>query len=242
MTFWPIVKKDYPSEWIVDVHSHLVPGVDDGVKSVEEAVEIIQFLSQRGIRRIITTPHIYPDVYPNTENQLIKAFEQVRSRIDSLGLDVEIELAAEYFMHAELLKKLENNRPLLGFGKDRNILLETAFQDQPRIWEHVIFELIVKGYKPVIAHPERYNYVAENPEVVRGWREQGIKTQINIPSILGAYGSKVRATAQMLIKKGWVDMIGSDIHRLDQISLLEKVKTSKLFYQASLLAGNSNLL
>lgn len=238
MMFSLFGKKQYPKLWKIDMHSHLLPGVDDGAKTIEESIEMIRSLVSFGVEKIITTPHIYPEVYPNTEQELNQVYEKVKASIASSGIKVEFELGAEYFIHEELLSKLEKKLPLLSFGSKRYVLIETSFQSLPPIFDHVIFELKVQGYQPVLAHPERYAFVANNINQVRNWQDQGILMQMNMPSLLGKYGAEVKAVSKKLLQMKSIDMIGTDMHRRHQLAVLQESSSSKLFYQASLLAGS----
>ena len=242
MNLWPFNSPKSTHSIKVDFHSHLIPGVDDGVHHVEDTLTILKSFSELGYRKVITTPHIYPEVYPNTEEDLSHRYQKVLSEIDLANIEIEFELAAEYFLHGELLKKVQSKKRLLSFGESSFLLFETGFQQKPLVWDEIIFELQVQGYRPVLAHPERYAYVSEDLDLVQKWRDQGLKMQLNISSVLGLYGKNVQKTARELIRRKQVDFLCSDLHRLDQLNVFKQAQKNKLFQDAALLVQNNNLL
>lgn len=214
------MKFGFSDPWVnpieVDIHSHLIPGVDDGVESIEESLEIIQSFQSMGFKKCITTPHIYPDLFSNTEEKLQVEFEKVKDRVAQEEIQVEVELAAEYFLHEELFAKLKHNTSLLTFGDDY-LLFETGFMNKPAFFEELMFELGTHGYRPVLAHPERYHYVGPDPEILNKLRNQRILLQVNAVSLIGAFGEVPKQIAHYMVKNGLVDFVGSDIHHSTQI-------------------------
>lgn len=205
----------------VDIHSHLLPGLDDGVKSFDEAIEILQSLQSLGYQKVITTPHIYPEVYPNTPDDILSKFETLKKKIKTYGLSLEVECAAEYFLDSSFLGTIKSGDQILSFG-DGYVLFETPFYTKPLLFEEVIFELIAKGYKPVFAHPERYQYLEKKSEWLNQLHDQGVKLQVNLPSLAGAYGETPKRIAEKLLKDSKVSFLGSDIHRSNQMGLLKE--------------------
>lgn len=214
-----------------DLHNHLLPGVDDGVQDIDEAIRMIEMYQNAGFQKIILTPHIYPEVYPNKEKELIEAFESLKENIST---HLEIELAAEYFAGEELLSKLKKGEKLLCFG-DNFVLIETAFYSRSLAFEEVIFQLSSNGCKTVLAHPERYFFAHDDFEYLEGLKNKGVYFQLNLGSIYGRYGKEVKEMAEKIIKRGFVDFIGSDAHTEDQLQLflknLNKKKSRKLSRQ-----------
>ena len=196
MGLWPFSNKKLADRLKVDLHSHLIPRVDDGVKTTEEVLSILQSFESYGYEKVITTPHIYPGVYPNTEAHLLEQFQKLQLHIQKAGINISFELGAEYYMHGELLQKVKEKQALLSFTSERFLLIETSFHDRPMIWDELFFELQFQGYKPILAHPERYTYVSENISLVEKWRNQGIRMQMNISSLLGGYGKAVQKIAK----------------------------------------------
>lgn len=214
-----------------DIHSHLIPAVDDGVKTVEDSISILKELRTLGYKKVITTPHIYKDLYPNTEADLTKQYRNLLDRIEQEELDINLELAAEYFIDHYFLQKIKNNETLLSFG-NQYVLVETSFTSLPLIWDEVIFELKSSGYRPVLAHPERYQYVIEDKSILMKLKMRNIKFQLTGPSLLGVYGTAQQKIARYIIKNNWVDFIGSDLHNQVQIEGLRKVVKNKLYQKA----------
>lgn len=207
-----------PKQLEVDFHSHLIPGIDDGAKTMEESLELIQALSDLGYSRIITTPHIHKAYYPNSKEVILEGLETVRQAVKSEGIPVSIEAAAEYFMD-EHFEELIEKEELLSFG-DRNILVEMSFFAPSPGAEEMIFKLKTKGYRPILAHPERYAYWSGQMEKFEKVIELGAELQVNLLSLSGQYGKPVFKTAKKLIEKGMVSYLGSDLHHRGHVDRL----------------------
>ena len=202
-----------------DMHSHLIPGIDDGVKDMGSAIQLIRGLVDLGYRKIITTPHINGDTYPNTP-KIIRAGEAaVAEEIRRLGIDVQFHAAAEYLMDDHFYRLLSEGQPLLTL-KDNLVLVELSFVVPAINLKELLFEMQVKGYQPVLAHPERYLYFGAN----KGWydqlKEAGCLFQLNLLSFRGYYGPESQQLADWLIKKGYVDLLGSDMHHDRHLEML----------------------
>ncbi|MFT5639990.1 MAG: protein-tyrosine phosphatase [Cyclobacteriaceae bacterium] len=211
----------------VDIHSHLIPNVDDGSKSVEETVNILQNFEELGIKKVITTPHIYADVYPNTEEFLTERYEALLPFLKEAGISIDLRLGAEYFCDENFLKKIKSKKKLLSFG-DNYVLVETSFYTKPIMFQEVFFELQSQGYKPILAHPERYQYLEDSLEWLESIVENGVILQVNWGSLIGAYGKLPRKIAQKLLKKGLVTFMGSDLHRENQLEGFKKALDTKI--------------
>ena len=207
-----------------DLHNHLLPNVDDGVRSLEESKAILEHLERLGYEKVIITPHIYPEVFPNSEKELTSDFKVFMSQLDT-GLD--LHLAAEYYSDESLLKKVKSGKDLLTFG-DNHVLIETSFFTKSILLEEVIFQLSAHGYKPVLAHPERYFFAHDEPEFYRNLKRKDVLFQMNAGSIEGTYGREVKKAAEFLLKNDMIDVLGSDIHRMDQARTLGKALKNKL--------------
>ncbi len=203
-----------------DIHSHLIPGIDDGVKSLEESIKVARGFEDLGYGRIITTPHIYPGVYDNNPTIIRKGFEEVREFYKQEGLDIEISVAAEYFVDEHLLESLKSNQELMTFGNNL-ILLETGFYEPPMIFDEVIFLLRSRQITPVFAHPERYVYIQNKPELAKSYLEKGMLFQLNFLSLSGYYSGKAKNIAIDFLKSGYYSLIGSDCHKPLQLELLK---------------------
>lgn len=210
-----------------DMHSHLIPGIDDGAQNIEESVHLIRGLMEMGYEKIITTPHIYQEYYPNTSGIIRSGLEKLKAHLQEIGMQIEIEAAAEYFMdeHFEQLLKEDD---LLTFG-DNNVLVEMSFYyETPKVFDY-IFQLCSKGYHPILAHPERYIYYAQEFEKYQQFKDRGCLLQMNILSLIGYYGKPVQQNAMRLVKEDLVDLIGTDLHKDRQLQALKAgLSNSKL--------------
>lgn len=227
---------------VVDIHSHLLPGLDDGVQSFEEAEEVILHFQQMGYRKLITTPHVMSDFYRNTNDGILSKLKEVNAMLAQKGIDVTLETAAEYYLDEVFMQRLQADEALLTFG-NRYLLFETNFMTEPLMLKEFIFLATTKGYKPVLAHPERYMYLQSKFEKAEDLIGRGVLFQLNIASLSGYYSKSAQATAQKLIDKGHVHFLGSDCHNLQHIQLAAESKKNKYFQKAiSLPLLNNTLL
>jgi len=205
----------------VDIHSHLLPGIDDGVKTLKESIEIIKRFKSLGYQRLITTPHIFSDIYPNTIEIIQEKLYIVQNELKKESIDIVIEASAEYYLDMKFLELIEDDE-LLPF-KGNYILFETPCTSKLIILDVAIKNIINKGYIPVLAHPERYSYLySDNLERYKELKRMGVLFQVNLKS-LQSHSKSMRKTALKLIKAGLVDFIGSDVHRMRDILIVEKV-------------------
>jgi len=216
---------------VIDIHSHLLPGLDDGVQSFEDAEEIIRRFQKLGYKKLITTPHVMSDFFRNTPEGILSKLGELNQWLTSKNIDVEIQAAAEYYLDEELFGKIETDAPLLTFGKNY-LLFETNFMTEPLNLKEFIFLATTKGYKPVLAHPERYLYLQSDFSKAEDLLNRGILFQLNISSISGYYSKAAQSIAHKLIDRGWIHLIGSDCHNLQHIKLLEETRKSKYFQKA----------
>ncbi|MBL7857230.1 MAG: capsular biosynthesis protein [Cyclobacteriaceae bacterium] len=225
----------------VDIHSHLLPALDDGVKTLEEALEIILQFHSLGYRKLITTPHIMSDVYPNTEDGIREQLAIVKASIQKNKIEIEVEAAAEYYLDENLMQKLTTNHPLLTFGESY-LLFETNFLNEPLTLKEFIFLATTKGYKPVLAHPERYMYLENNLGKAEDLLDRGVLFQLNIGSLTGLYSKPAQRMAHKLIDNGWVHFLGSDCHHRIHARQVEEVRKLKYFQKALALPLLNNTL
>lgn len=217
--------KDY-SDLGVDMHSHLLPGIDDGPKSMDEAVFLIRGLADLGYRKLITTPHVYKEFYPNSTERILAGLAEVRKTLQRELVDIEIEAAAEYFLdeHFEELLETEN---FLTFPGTKMVLVETSFFAPAPKLEEYIFNLRIKGYQPIIAHPERYTFWHHQPEKYKRLKDMDCLFQLNILSLSGGYGPQVTSTAEWLLKNNLIDFLGTDLHHDKHLLGLKSMKKSR---------------
>lgn len=223
-------KKEY-IQIEVDIHSHLLPGIDDGVKDFTESISIIRTFSALGFKKLVTTPHIYQEYYPNTRESILSVKSELDNLLAKEDLEIKIEAAAEYFMDDHLMKLLDTNDPLLSFGSNNYVLVETAFFTKPIIFDELIFKLKTKHYTPVLAHPERYQYLEDDLSWLKRIKSNGVKLQVSLPSLIGAYGPEVKVVARNIMKEGLVDFYASDIHRLPQFQAIKEALRRKYIPQ-----------
>jgi len=216
----------------VDMHSHLLPGIDDGAANMEESIEMIKYLVDLGFEKLIMTPHIMSDFYKNTPEIVLGKLEEVREECQKQGIQIELEAAAEYYLDEGFIRKLENQEPLLTFG-DQYILFETSFMNESQQFNHAVFTMQSQGLKPILAHPERYAYNFGNIAAYEEIHERGVLLQINLMSLTGYYGPPQKKMAQELIEKDLVSFIGTDCH---------KIKHAEVFKIARKTAGYHTLL
>jgi tyrosine-protein phosphatase YwqE len=216
-----------PLNLTVEFHNHLLPGVDDGVKNIDDSIRILREFAHMGYEKIILTPHIYQEFYPNSEEFLINEFNAFQQEVEK-EVDLELSLGAEYFLDETLMSKLKEKKVLLTIH-DNKLLVETSFVVKPFNLDQILFELQVYGYQPILAHPERYEYLMEDPQLLHKLHNAGVHFQVNAGSILGRYGSRQKKLAKYILKNELVDYLGSDIHRYKDLEWLKKSLKKKSF-------------
>jgi len=211
------------------MHSHLIPGIDDGVKTPQEAFDVIEQLMELGYRKLITTPHIMKDYFGNTAESVRTSYENFLPLLRERQYDLSFECAAEYYLDDELFASAARKEPLLTFG-DKYFLFETNVISEPLHLKEFIFSITLQGYKPILAHPERYQYMTL--EKAEDLRNRGVLLQLNLLSLIGHYGPPIQRLAEKLINKGQVDLLGTDCHNLDHSRLLQDVFRSRAYRKA----------
>lgn len=225
------------SELGTDMHSHLLPGIDDGSPDSETSLRLISGLKELGYRRLVTTPHIMWDVYRNDAESIAASHEQLKRATPSIPAPVPLHAAAEYFLDDHFDELLNNNVPLLTI-KDNWVLVEFSFVNAPIGYKEKIFNLQIKGYQPVLAHPERYNYFMSRKEVFEELRTAGCLFQLNILSLTGYYGKGPLELSRHFIKKKWVSLLGTDLHHDRHLHALQSAHTLNDAVKSLLDTGN----
>ena len=203
-----------------DMHSHLLPGIDDGSPDMETSVSLIKGMRDLGYKKLITTPHILWDVYKNTRTTILEKLEEVRQKLKEENVEVEIQAAAEYFIDDHLAELLEKKEPLLTFG-NKMVLVEFSMVTHPFEFKKIFFELQIQGYQPVLAHPERYVYLDHDKGLYDELKDAGYLFQMNLLSMYGHYGSSIMNLARYLAKKEYYDLIGTDLHHFGHLEALK---------------------
>ncbi|MEA3370954.1 MAG: CpsB/CapC family capsule biosynthesis tyrosine phosphatase [Campylobacterota bacterium] len=203
------LSRRYPLKHTVDLHSHLIPNIDDGLQSLEESIAIINQLKVIGFKKIITTPHIMSHRFPNTKETINAGYQLVKKELIKRNIEIEIEYAAEYYYDTYFMGNIEK-KELLTFG-DNYVLFELSYASKPFMLEETVAKMIDAGYKPILAHPERYSYYSSDADY-RRLKAMGLYLQININSTQGFYGKKVKKSVDKIVNLGIVDFVGSDLH------------------------------
>ncbi|MBG8553398.1 tyrosine-protein phosphatase [Hymenobacter guriensis] len=209
-------------ELLTDMHSHLLPGLDDGAETVEHSVELLREMRGLGYRKLIMTPHVMGDFYRNTPEGIRGALRQLQEAATAAGItDVVLECAAEYYLDEWFPRRLENGEEMLSFGGEKKyLLIETSYINEPFNLPQIVFDLQAAGYQPVLAHPERYTYLYSKFDELPRLREMGVMLQVNLNSLCGYYSAGARHVAEKLIDAGLVDMLGTDAHHLKHVDTL----------------------
>tara|TARA_R100000322_G_scaffold122172_1_gene79413 strand:- start:374 stop:1114 length:741 start_codon:yes stop_codon:yes gene_type:complete len=208
-----------------DVHNHILPGIDDGAKTVEESIDLINGLNNLGFKEFIATPHTMNDYYPNTYETITNAHNTVQQALTKKLSNIKIGYSSEYMMDSHFENLLEENKitPL----KDSLILVEMSYLQPPINLEEIIYKIGVAGYEPILAHPERYAFYHKNYEYYKTLKKLGCKFQLNMLSLTSQYGESVTKTANRLLKDGMIDYIASDTHHKRHVSKIGSLKLNK---------------
>ncbi|HOY32651.1 MAG TPA: hypothetical protein PKW80_12305 [Bacteroidales bacterium] len=219
---------DIADIYTIDLHSHLIPGIDDGAGSFEEALEIISSLNKSGIKKIITTPHM-SRLFRNSPEIIHPLFEKLKKRIVENNVDIELAVAAEYLVDEGFQQILESGR-LMTFG-NKYVLIELPLLYPFSGLSDMLFEMQSRGYNVVLAHPERYLYWQNDLGAFYKLKDREIVFQLNILSLTKNYSAQTHKLALKLIREGLIDVIGTDIHKPAQIPLIKETLTGKLFQE-----------
>lgn len=203
----------------VDWHSHILPGVDDGISELEDSLEVLGIYETLGIKEVWLTPHIMEDI-PNTPDKLRERFGILK---DAYTGGVKLNLAAENMIDSLFMERLASG-DLLTIGNEGNTLLvETSYFNAPMKFYETLELIRKKGYNPLLAHPERYYYI-DNMATYRRLKDMGVRFQLNLMSLTGHYGPQVKDKAQKLLAEGCYDRAGTDLHSLAHLDELKAVK------------------
>ena len=206
-----------------DIHSHFIPGIDDGSPDMGTTISLIKEMEGLGFKKVITTPHVMSDFYKNSSDIILKGLTDIRSELKVQNINMEIEAAAEYYIDYDFEQKIGKEK-FLTFGVNY-ILVELSFMEAPKNLLDIIFKLQLEGYKVVLAHPERYAFFTmdDYEELVN----RGVLLQINWLSIIGYYSPQIEQKTKDLISADIVSFIGSDCHNMNHAELYKKCQTKK---------------
>lgn len=206
----------------IDIHSHLIPGIDDGVQTVDEAVGMVKKMVDMGYSHIVTTPHVIWDCYRNTPQIISDGLASLQNACRTAGIDVNIQAAAEYFIDEHFVEMLFTGQELLTLPGKR-LLVELPYSTPLMNTSETLFSIIGKGYQPVLAHPERYTYFYSDPSIFRKLVDQGCELQVNMLSLGNFYGPNVGKMAGWLLEQGLITFIGTDAHKMPHLDLISKI-------------------
>lgn len=220
-----------------DIHSHLLPGVDDGFPSVEKSVEGLAFLKNKGFKKVKMTPHFMKD-YPENTKETIEAKYTAFLKEVGETISVELSLGGEYMLDSCFMDRCEEG--FLTLDKDQSLVLcETSYMMADPMAKEMLYQVMLKGYQPMIAHPERYAY-ASMP-MYRRWKEKEYLLQLNLLSLAGAYGKTAQAKAHQMLKEGLYDYVGTDLHRITNVdAMISAIRLSKKELDRLLLLWENN--
>lgn len=214
---------------MTDTHSHILFGIDDGSINPEESLRLLKRMAEIGFTDIILTPHyIESTEYSANNEEKTKRFLYLKEAVKQNNINISLHLGNEIFIHNDILSSI-NNGLIFGLNQSNYLLIELPFHNQIINLEDMIYELQIQGYIPVIAHPERYTYFQENPKLIEPLKEMGVLFQCNYSSILGYYHKEAEKLMKYLLKKEYVDFLGTDIHHINKTYVIDnypKIKKS----------------
>jgi tyrosine-protein phosphatase YwqE len=220
----------YPGfSWLSqDIHSHILPGIDDGSPDAATSLELLRSLNHAGIKKFICTPHIIGDMYRNTPETVNNALAVLKNAVSRSGMDIEISAAAEYMLDDHFMELIRKKETLLTLTKNY-ILTELSYSTPPNNLEQISFEINTNNYQPLMAHPERYPYYHKNYAAYARLKELGFLLQVNLLSLTGYYGRTVAKAAKYILDNNLADFVGTDLHHSNHLSVLTDVKSIELF-------------
>ncbi len=230
-------KLDYPVSFKglkTDMHSHLIPGIDDGSPDMDTSVFLIREMKQLGYQKLITTPHISSDIFKNTTEIIQKGLAALQHRLEMEKLDIKVEAAAEYLIDDGFEKRLNSNN-LITFS-NKFLLVELPYFHLPPNLYDITFELQIKGYKIMLAHPERYLYWFNNMKKYEELKDRGVYFQLNMISLTGHYSQEVKKMAEKMIDAQMIDFLGSDLHNQHYLNILKKSQF-EIYLEKVLMSG-----
>lgn len=195
---------------MIDIHTHLVPGVDDGSPDLETSVKSFKSALDAGVDHLLLTPHYMKGQWDNTRAVVDRAMPALQDALKSSGLSLTLHKGAEVMLQPGCADDIE--RDTLNIDDTKYVLVESDLNGFPMGIENMLYEIVRKGYRPIMAHPERYLNVARRPNVCEDLMHREVLMQINAPSLLGRYGKEVMKTAWTLLENGWAHFLGSDFH------------------------------
>lgn len=211
-----------------DIHSHILPGIDDGAPDMEASLELIKGLYSLGIHKAVATPHIIADMYRNTPEIINSVLAKVKLACVEAEIPMELSAAAEYMLDEYFMELLRKKEPLLTVA-DNVVLTELSYSTPPDNLEEIAFEIITNGYQPIMAHPERYFFYHKNYDNFFRLKELGFLLQVNLLSLTGYYGAPATKAAKFIFEKDLTDLVGTDMHHSRHLDILSKKENMAIF-------------
>lgn len=212
---------------MIDIHSHIIPNVDDGSKSIDETVKLIKEAVDAGFTDVILTSHYIPQGYETDAKELTIWREKLQDAITKENISLNLHTGMEVYITEEIVDRLEQGK-LLTLANSKYLLMELPLNTKVQYLSDIIFRLINKNIVPIIAHPERYSIVQKDPSIVKSWINQGCMLQCNFGSILGLYGKTAKKTIKYLLKNDLVHFFGTDVHKKETIYIKVQTATKKI--------------
>ncbi|WP_316801199.1 tyrosine-protein phosphatase [Pedobacter frigidisoli] len=213
--------------WLgIDIHSHILPGIDDGSPDVATSIRFVKALQELGFDQLIATPHIYKELYPNTPETIRAAKNALQMEMDSQHISLKLGAAAEYMVDQDF----SLDEPLCKLDQ-KHVLIEMSYLNETPDISKTIFDIEIAGYQPILAHPERYTFYFKDKTRLRRFKEKGCLFQLNLLSVLGYYGKEVKLLAEGLIKENMYDLAGTDLHHDKHLNTLNEAIISGRLYE-----------
>lgn len=231
---------------MIDIHCHIIPGVDDGAENMDESIKMAKAAARQGIRTLIATPHHQNGAHCNERAEIITALNQLNERIAKEEIPLKILPGQEIRMYGEIINDIDNNK-ILPLNNTQYMLIELPFGYVPNYTEHLLYQIQLKGYTPIIAHPERNRQLVEDPDILYELVCKGVVTQVTAGSLLGHYGKKAETFSKQLLEANLTHFIASDAHNTDRRPFTLEAAYAKIEKQFGidwvyLLKENSELL
>lgn len=209
---------------MIDFHSHIVYGVDDGAETIEDSIRILKLAQNAGFKKIILTPHYMQDYYEIQKDEIKQKIELIEEKCKEENIDISLYQANEIYITNHMTELLQEGI-VSSINNSKYVLFELPMNEEPANLLEVVYSLLENGKTPIIAHPERYTYVQKNPNKLLELIEKGVLFQTNYGSILGQYGKEIQKTANLLLENNFIHFLGSDVHRIGHI--YEKIEEIK---------------
>lgn len=197
---------------MIDLHAHILPGIDDGARDEAEAMAAARQALAAGVGTVVATPHAIPGVYDNGHERILERAARLQAVLDAAGLVLGVRPGAEYYLEPELPLRLDRGELLTLNDRGKHVLVELPLAGIPAYADRVLFDLLVRGVTPVLAHPERNREFSAEPERLYRLVAQGVLVQVTAGSLTGLFGRQMRAAAELFVRQGWVHFVASDLH------------------------------